>query len=49
MRVLQMYKQVSDCDFALTLTQDQLYLTPIPGAVILGILGLCVAGVKLCK
>jgi len=44
-RVLQMYKQGSNCNFELK--QDQLYLTPIPGAVILGILGLGVVGIKL--
>jgi hypothetical protein len=31
------------------LAQDQLYLLPVPAAVILGILGLCVAGIKLRK
>ncbi len=46
-RVLQMYKQVSDSDF--DLKQDQLYLTPIPGAAILGILGLGVVSLKLRK
>lgn len=47
-RVLQMYKYNQNDDEYYR-KQDQLYLTPIPGAAILGILGLCVAGVKLRK
>ena len=43
-RVLQTYSEDYYCR-----KQDQLYLTPIPGAAVLGILGLCVAGVKLRK
>ncbi|MFZ2147479.1 MAG: hypothetical protein WAV28_09675 [Sedimentisphaerales bacterium] len=42
-RVLQMTTEYGK------LKQDQLYLTPIPGAVVLGILGLGVAGFKLRK
>ena len=46
-RVLQTYKYwYGDC---YGLKQDQLYLTPIPGAAILGILGLGVVSVKLRK
>lgn len=41
-RVLQTY---SGTDFR----QDQLFLTPVPGAVLLGFLGLSVAGIKLRK
>ena len=46
-RVLQTYKYIDGECF--DLKQDQLYLTPVPGAAILGILGLGVAGVKLRK
>ena len=46
-RVLQMYRKWSDTCFEVK--QDQLYLTPVPGAVLLGILGLGVAGIKLRK
>jgi len=46
-RVLQMYRDSDNCDYGRK--QDQLYLTPIPGAAILGILGLGVAGLKLRK
>jgi hypothetical protein len=41
-RVLQLYK---DTQYG----QDQLYLTPVPGAVLLGLLGLTAAGIKLRK
>ncbi len=44
-RVLQTYQYNNECYYGLK--QDQLYLTPIPGAAILGILGLGVAGLKL--
>ncbi len=46
-RVLQMYKD--DGSGGYKLTQDQLYLTPVPGAVLLGMLGLGVVGLKLRK
>jgi len=46
-RVLQTYQYNNECYYGLK--QDQLYLTPIPGAAILGILGLGVAGLKLRK
>jgi len=40
---------VGDFDEDCYRRQDQLYLTPVPGAVLLGILGLGVAGLKLRK
>lgn len=43
-RVLQLVTTDGTC-----LKQDQLYLTPVPGAVLLGLLGLGAAGVKLRK
>jgi hypothetical protein len=42
-RVIQMYNTLGD------LKQDQLYYIPVPAAVLLGILGLGVAGLKLRK
>jgi len=47
-RVLQTYQKIGDeCYYVLK--QDQLYLTPVPGAVLLGMIGLGVAGLKLRK
>jgi hypothetical protein len=43
-RILQMYKAG---DKTVALKQDQLYYVPVPGAVLLGMLGLSVAGIKL--
>ena len=49
-RVLNMYGLNSDGSINYSaLKQDQLYLTPIPASVILGILGLGVVGLKLRK
>jgi len=47
-RVLQLYECYDGTTYSDN-GQDQLYLTSIPGAVILGILGLTVAGLKLRK
>ncbi|GAF81068.1 unnamed protein product, partial [marine sediment metagenome] len=50
-RVLQMYKMYTNNQghTCYSRKQDQLYLTPVPGAVLLGMIGLGVAGVKLRK
>lgn len=44
-RVLQLYRS----DTCTKVKQDQLFLTPVPGALLLGFLGLGVAGLKLRK
>jgi len=46
-RVLNIYAQGTYNTNSPELKQDQLYLVPVPGAVLLGMLGLSVAGIKL--
>ena len=47
-RVLQLYGSYSNGEYS-CIRQDQLYLVPVPGAVLLGLLGLGAAGIKLRK
>lgn len=48
-RVLNIYDAGTYGTSSPVLQQDQLYLVPLPGAVLLGIFGLSVAGIKLRK